>query len=366
MLKLPIINKRGSMKSLVQIDIAELKEFLLCVAPSRPVFIWGPPGIGKSSVVKQFSEEISYECVPLLGSQLAAEDLIGIPQIQGNVSRFVPPSSIVRDKSYCLFIDELNIASPEVQKAFYSLILEQRVGEYHLPKGSIVIGAGNRSADSALVKQMPSALVSRMIHVHLKVNHRLWLDWAVENEIHPWVVEYIKSRPKHLSTDIAPSNEEPFSTPRTWEYVSDGLKSLGDNAKQVYIDALLFGSLTAEHVISFKSFIKQISYRFSVPKILKGEAKWPADPKDRDILLFLVNSARDYLVKELPRNDDNISSDKKKMVIEVKDALKELTHIDGEYAQHILAPDEDGNILPLWFLTEITKELPRLMLQKDK
>ena len=106
------------MKQIVSLDINEVKDFLLAVATERPVFIWGPPGIGKSSVVEQFSEELGFECVPLLGSQLASEDLIGIPQIQDNVSRFVPPSLIVRDKDYCLFIDELNVASAEVQKAF--------------------------------------------------------------------------------------------------------------------------------------------------------------------------------------------------------------------------------------------------------
>ena len=48
---------------------------------------------------------------------------------------------------------ELNACSHEVQKAFYSLILERRIGEYHLPEGSIVIGAGNRAQDNAITKQ---------------------------------------------------------------------------------------------------------------------------------------------------------------------------------------------------------------------
>ena len=354
------------MNSHIQLDIKQLKDFLLCLAPVRPVFVWGPPGIGKSSIIDQFSTELGLECVPLLGSQLAAEDLIGIPQITGNVSKFIPPSMIVRDKEFCLFIDELNIASAEVQKAFYSLILEKRIGEYKLPKGSIVIGAGNRAADSALVKQMPSALVNRMIHVHLKVNHRIWLDWANNNNIHPWVIEYIQARPKHLSTEIAPTDESPFSTPRSWHYVSDGLSAFGDEPDEQMMDALIFGSLTKEHAVNFKAFIKQAKYKFSIVKILKGEVKWPREAKDRDILLFLVGSMRDYLIKELPKNQDNISTDKKQMVIQVKNCLKDLTHIDNEYAQHILSEDETGDTLPVWFLTEITKELPRLMASNEK
>lgn len=357
----------------VTIDITELREFLLAIAPRHPVFIWGPPGIGKSSVVEQFSHDLGLECVTLLGSQLASEDLIGIPQItkegENLVSRFVPPSLIVRDKEYCLFIDELNIASSEVQKAFYSLILDQRVGEYTLPKGSIVIGAGNRATDSALVKQMPSALINRMIHVHLTVNHRIWLEWAQNENAHPSIIRYIQMRPKQLSVDMAPTQEEPFSTPRSWMAVSDGLKELekqtSETLKQKLIDALLYGSLTQQHAHEFKAFLKQSSYEYSIPKLLKGEVKWPSETSDRDVLMFLVHSVKEYLMKELPKNDDNISNDKKKLVIEVKDSLKRLSHIDAEYAQHIISPNEEGENLPTWFLVEIAKELPRLM-HKEK
>jgi hypothetical protein len=351
----------------ITLNVKELKEFLLTFAITRPVFIWGPPGIGKSSIVEQFADELGLECVPLLGSQLAAEDLIGIPQIQNEVSRFVPPSLIVRDKPFCLFIDELNIAASEVQKSFYSLILEQRVGEYQLPAGSIIIGAGNRAADSSLVKQMPAALINRMLHVHLKADSRLWLDWAHQNELHEWVVEYIKARPKHLATDIAPSNEEPYSTPRIWHYLSDCLKEL-DKDQQMpqetqakLFDALIYGSLSESHATNFKAFIKQIKNKYNIPKLIKGDLKWPTDPKDRDILLFLVNSFREYLHKELPKEEGKMSAEKKRLVIDVKSSLKELTQVDNEYAQHILTPDDQGNNLPLWFLTEITKELPRLL-----
>ena len=130
----------------------ELLDVLLNIAPIRPVFIWGAPGIGKSSLVEQFAETVGLPCVSLLGSQLAPEDIIGIPQIKGETSEFLPPKMIARKEPYVLFLDELNACSQEVQKAFYSLIHERRIGEYHLPKGSVVIGAGNRSNDSAIVK----------------------------------------------------------------------------------------------------------------------------------------------------------------------------------------------------------------------
>ena len=61
----------------------DLLEILLNVAPSRPVFIWGAPGIGKSALVEQFASEIGLPCVSLHGSQLAPEDFIGNTQIKG-------------------------------------------------------------------------------------------------------------------------------------------------------------------------------------------------------------------------------------------------------------------------------------------
>lgn len=174
-------------------------DFLLHVAVVWPVFLWGAPGIGKTALVNRFAAAVGLECVALLGSQLAPEDLLGVPKIDGDCSRFFPPVNIVRRQPFVLFLDELNAASHDIQKAFYSLILEQRVGEYRLPAGAIVVGAGNRAKDAALVKPMPSALINRLAHVHLRAHAREWLAWAVnEGGIHPWVVEYLQLRPDHL------------------------------------------------------------------------------------------------------------------------------------------------------------------------
>jgi hypothetical protein len=350
--------------SQVALSIKQVHEFLLNVAPSRPVFIWGPPGVGKSSLVDQFARQLGLECVALLGSQLAPEDLIGIPRIDGNVSRFHPPAMIVREREFVLFIDELNIASPEIQKAFYSLILDKRIGEYRLPPGSIVIGAGNRAHDAALARQMPSALVNRMVHVHLKASHREWLEWAETHGIHPWVMDYVRSRPTQLATDVPPAKEEPFSTPRSWHCVSDALHAFGEGISTDHLDALLFGCLTRDHAVGFKAFLKQVRNKFSVHKILKGEEAWPAAPEDRDLAYFLTQSLRDTLIKELPPRHAELGRDARELAQSAKSALKALARIDGELAQLVLTESDAGTRVPDWFVLDIAKELPRLLEQK--
>src|SRR6266700_3978833 len=166
---------RYIVNSTVTVTQKQLCDILLNVAVVRPVFIWGQPGIGKSALVQQFAAQVGLPCVSLLGSQLAPEDIIGVPQILEGTSRFCPPQMIARPDPYCLFLDELNACTHEVQKAFYSLIHERRIGEYYLPQGSVVSGAGNRAQDNAIVKNMSSALMNRMIHIHLKVSHGDWL-----------------------------------------------------------------------------------------------------------------------------------------------------------------------------------------------
>src|SRR5690242_11525572 len=97
-----------TMHATVTITPAQLPEVLLSVATVRPVFVWGPPGIGKSSLVEAFAGQVGLPCQTLLGTQLAAEDLIGVPQIVEGRSRFAPPESIAREEPYVLFLDELN------------------------------------------------------------------------------------------------------------------------------------------------------------------------------------------------------------------------------------------------------------------
>lgn len=339
----------------------ELLDLLLNIAPIRPVFIWGAPGIGKSALVEKFSNEVGLPCVSLLGSQLAPEDIIGIPQIKGDTSEFLPPKMIAQKEPYVLFLDELNACSQEVQKAFYSLIHERRIGEYHLPQGSIVIGAGNRSQDSAIVKTMSSALINRMFHVQLVANTNQWLDWAYENNIHPWVIDYITQRPDHLFSP-PPKTEEPYSTPRSWHMLSDALKEFhaGDQpVSEEMLRVLAYGCISASHAGMFLAFTKQLGNKYLLNDIIRGEAKWPSKPENRDILYFLAQSFRAKLLHELPKEKQKLNKDSQYLTHRAKALIKELSLLNHELAQMVVASDTDG-MLPDWFMLEIIRDLPRL------
>lgn len=346
----------------VSVDQKQLLDILLNVGIVRPVFIWGAPGIGKSAIVEQFAADMGLPCVSLLGSQLAPEDIIGVPQIVNGRSVFCPPKMIAQEEPYCLFLDELNACSQEVQKAFYSLILERRIGEYHLPKGSIVIGAGNRAQDNAITRPMSSALLNRMFHVELRADSRIWLEWAAGHGIHPYVYDYICFRPDQLWSPPS-KTEEPFSSPRSWHMLSDAIISYGDSISEQELAVLANGCLTAAHAAQFVAYVRQVRQAYSITKIINGTQNWPDKPEERDVLYFLAQSFRAQLLKELPRNRSKLTSATQTLTLRAKELLVELAGISLEIAQMAITP-ENGETLPAWFIVEVTRDLPALTKKK--
>jgi hypothetical protein len=348
-------------QSRVTVSPAQLPDLLLHVAVVRPVFIWGAPGIGKSSLVRQFAASLGLDCVTLVGTQLAAEDLIGVPELRDGRSRFAPPEAIARDEPYCLFLDELNASTPEVQKAFYSLILDRRIGAYELPVGSIVIGAGNRATDNALARPMASALVNRMLHVHLQASVEDWLAWAAGAGVHPWVLDYLTERPDQLWVN-PPKVEEVFSTPRSWHMLSDALHSYGDGIDEQTLRLLASGTLSPTHTAGFCGYVKIVRHRYGLDAVVRGDAGWPSRPGDRDLLFFLAEAFRARLVKDLPASKEQASAGLRQFIHRAKAMLTELAETSLECAQMVIATDEDGApVLPAWFLVEVSRDLPRLV-----
>lgn len=113
------------------------------VAHEQSLLLLSPPGVGKSDLVSQTAAAAGLECRSLLGTQIAPEDVSGIPRIVGERAVFCPPRVLLpeTDEPFCLFLDELPASAPDVQKAFYSLLLERRIGEFELPAGSWVVAA---------------------------------------------------------------------------------------------------------------------------------------------------------------------------------------------------------------------------------
>ena len=239
-----------------QVTLGEAKKIVSALAATQSVLLLSSPGVGKSAVIRQAADDAGLECRSLLGTQIAPEDVSGIPRIVGERSVFCPPRVLLPEdpaaKPFCLFLDELPACTPDIQKAFYSLLLERRVGEYPLPKGTWVVAAGNRAEDRSLVRSLSAALVNRVTILNVKVSVPEWLAWARGAGVRYDVLSYIVYAPHSLQRPV-PAAPAPFSTPRAWESLSKSLDCL-DRAGALTPaarKALAFGTVSPEDAAAF-------------------------------------------------------------------------------------------------------------------
>lgn len=203
--------------------VAEALETLIPI--NQPVFIWAPPGVGKSQVVQQVTTKLKRDLRDVRAVLLDPVDLRGLPAINGdNRAHWCPPEFLPRKGKGILFLDELNAAPPMVQAACYQLVLDRKLGEYKLPDGWAVIAAGNRETDKAVTHRMPSALANRFVHIEFEVDLGDWVTWALDKGIMTEVIAFLQFRPALLHAFDPAKNDKAFPTPRAWEFVSNILK----------------------------------------------------------------------------------------------------------------------------------------------
>ena len=333
----------------------ELYHFLVHVAPVRPVCIWGPPGIGKSAIVAKFFDEMSYEHEAFLGTLIAPEDIIGPPRLtERNTSIFCPPDRLVRDEAFGLFLDELPQATEDVQKAFFQVVHERRLGDHRLPDGSIVIAAGNRVEDVSGSRGLLAALINRFVHVELRVDAGQWVSWAHENKLNPMLISFLERRPNLLHSH-PPKTQEPFSTPRSWHLLSDAMNQYPEPTIRD-IEILAGGLLSPQHVPLFTAHIKAAGDTGRLNRILKGEEGWPRDGRDRDVLYDLAGQLARKLETELPETKSSLTGKQKEELHRVKGAIASLAEISAETCKSMIG---EADLTP-WFITDLATDLPRI------
>ena len=195
----------------------------------------------------------------------------------------------------------------------------------------------------------------------MKADPKEWLQWAYENNIHPWVIDYITQRSDHLFTE-PPNTEEPYSTPRSWHCLSDALKEYGAGEKEVpdeVLRVITYGTISAKHAGMFLAYTKQLENKDLLSEIFKGAARWPAKPEERDVLYFLAQSFRAQLLNELPDKKEKQNKKAAYYAHRAKAMIKELSSINFEMAQMVISSDDEQE-LPNWFMAEVVRDLPRL------
>jgi hypothetical protein len=279
----------------------------------RPIFLWGPPGIGKSDIVHQIADTINAHVIDIRLSLWEPTDIKGIPYFDSNESKMVwgAPAELpdaemaAQHEAIVLFLDEMNSAAPAVQAAAYQLILNRKVGQYHLPDNVYIVAAGNREADKGVTYRMPAPLANRFVHLEMRVDFDDWFQWAVTNNIHKDVVGFLTFSKKDLYDFDPKSPSRSFATPRSWSFVSELIE---DELDENTTTDLVSGSVGEGLAVKFMAHRKVAASMPNPTDILAGKVK---EMKAKEIsAMYSLTVSLCYELKEACDNGDKKFDDK--------------------------------------------------------
>lgn len=190
----------------------ELKDLLVtCIKAGLPVLIKGQPGVGKSDIVEQAAAECKADFILRHPVVEDPTDYKGAPAVLDGKADFLPFGDLralmLAKKLTVCMIDDLGQAAPVVQAAAMQLILARRINGHKISDKVIFISATNRREDKAGVTSILEPVKSRFATiVQLDVNVDDWCEWALQHDVPPELVAFIRFRPQLLS-DWKPTND---------------------------------------------------------------------------------------------------------------------------------------------------------------
>ena len=293
-------------------EFGECVEFNIKNNIKHAILGLGAPGVGKSQIIRQIGDKYGYKVIDIRLAQMSEVEIGGL--IYPNESRTktvwltpeVLPDEERDGKNTILLLDEITSCTKRVQVAAYQLILDRRIGQYKLPEGTFVVALGNREDDDGVYIRLAGPLADRFEIHYIEPNFEDWKkDYALKNNVHPYVINYLTFKPSALHNQKAEEGNMVFATPRSWVRVSDILHFDPDVNNPV-VRYKIIGNVGEVEGNQFVEYCKKHSSVVTADDFILGKAKAPKNPEEISILVSsIVNKASELKgVGSRVKNDD--------------------------------------------------------------
>jgi AAA domain (dynein-related subfamily) len=295
---------------------------LLEIAPKLPVetsiLLRGKHGIGKSDIVRQIAAKIgvnegftSFPVIDRRMSQMSEGDMLGLPIVTGNSTKFLPPDWFVFacENPCALFLDELNRASIEVMQCAFQIVLNREMNGHKLHPQTRVFAAVNNSSEYT-INEIDPALLDRFWCVDVDPDTKDWIKWAqelAEPRIHENVVEFIRGQDKWLDPSRSGAASDVSPSRRSWEFLNRALLNAGlmETPGNDAFYHMSLGFVGTEATIAFHSFVSTIDNAVTGEEIINDykKVKPRLEKLGQEKLNIAVEKVTDYCVKNLKELD---------------------------------------------------------------
>lgn len=212
-------------------------DYFIPVPKQRPIFLFGPPGIGKTAVMEQISDELGIGLVSYSMTHHTRQSAIGLPFItkkkfgdsEIDVSEYTMSEILASVYEYIektgkkegiLFLDEINCVSETLAPSMLRFLQYKTFGSHSVPKGWIVVTAGNPPEYNRSVKPYDIATLDRIKKIDVEADYSVWREYALNQKVHPAIISYLDSKNRDFYIIESTPSGKSFVTARGWEDLS--------------------------------------------------------------------------------------------------------------------------------------------------
>ena len=297
--------------------------YIIPIERQRPIFLMGPPGIGKTAIMEQIAAELGVGLVSYSMTHHTRQSALGLPFIshktyggkEYEVSEYTMSEIIasVYDlmeetglREGILFLDEINCVSETLAPSMLQFLQYKIFGRHKVPNGWIVVTAGNPPEYNNSVREFDIVTWDRLKRVDVDPDYDVWKEYAYKKGIHAAVTTYLDIKTPDFYKIETTVDGKSFVTARGWSDLSDMMHLYEKHG--LVIDESLIGQylqnkkIAKEFAIYYDLFNKYKS-DYQVDKILAGKAvdeiKSRAKTAKFDERLALLGLMLDAITAEL-------------------------------------------------------------------
>ena len=257
----------------------------------RPILLMGPPGIGKSAILQQVAEECGVGLVCYTLTHHTRQSAVGLPHIEKrrfdgeemSVTEYTMSEIIGSIYAYMektgkregiLFLDEVNCVSETLAPTMLELLQNKTFGGHRIPKGWILVTAGNPPEYNRSVREFDVATLDRVRTISIEPEGEVWLQYAAEKNVHGAIRAYLSIRPDHFYMVEDQAEGKRFVTARGWEDLSELIKSyeiLEIPVTQPVISEYLQNEAAAKDFTAYYQLYRKYREDYEIPALLNGE-----------------------------------------------------------------------------------------------